>query len=214
MFLRALRICDPEFYDMEIDKIFEIGNNLKYPEHFIKVAFNKAKKTFYSLEPRNDFRFSNLLVLPYFSNLLNVPRLLTHFNVNVVFNYPCSIRSFLIKNSPVNKCGCIYEIPCKDCDKKYIGQSGKEMKVRIQQHKYCVRTGNDSNALFIHLRDFNHVIDWVNAKEIVFCSDLVKRNLIESSFIKNNPNNLLNISPGMYKLDSYLIKLIAQQFSP
>ena len=36
-------------------------------------------------------------------------------------------------------------------------------ETRLKQHKYSVRTGQESNALFVHLRDTKHCIDWDNA---------------------------------------------------
>ena len=87
----------------------------------------------------------------------------------------------------------------------YIGQTGKELSLRIKQHKYCIRMGNINNALFLHRNDNNHNINWLGAKELVYCRDLVTRNIIESSFIKVNFQNLFNISPGMYKLDKKIL---------
>ena len=68
-----------------------------------------------------------------------------------------------------------------------------------------------SNALFVHINNLDHMIGWNNAKEIMFCNDMIKRNIIESSVIKLFNNNLLNISNGLYKLDDWLIKHICKQ---
>ena len=107
----------------------------------------------------------------------------------------------LIKNSPTQESGCIYEIPCNNCNKIYIGQSGKTLSTRIQQHKYNVRVGNMSSSLFQHMNDCNHSINWKEAKEIIYCKNIVKRNIIESCIIKKKCNVLIITSPGMYKLE-------------
>ncbi|XP_069941993.1 uncharacterized protein [Cherax quadricarinatus] len=52
MFLRALRICSPEFIDEEISKIYKIGNDLKYPRNVIDKSFKVARNTFYN--PKRD----------------------------------------------------------------------------------------------------------------------------------------------------------------
>ena len=157
------------------------------------------------------FNHNNLLVLPFDNRFLSLPRILKVFNVNVVFKNSATVRSFLVKNSPFEKTGCIYEIPCNNCDKKYIGQSGKVLATRINQHKYCVRVGNMSSALFLHMNNCNHSIDWRNSKEMLFCNDIVKRNIIESSIIKFKSDCVLNISKGLYKLDNWIIKGIVKQ---
>ena len=93
-----------------------------------------------------------------------------------------------------------------------LGQTGKELSTRLGQHKYSIRTAQASSALFIHLSNFNHVIDWINAKEILYCKDITSRNIIESGFIKEFSANLLNVSPGMYKLDNFMISEIVKRF--
>ena len=119
----------------------------------------------------------------------------------------------LIKNSPKQTSGCIYEIPCNQCNKKYVGQSGKELAIRIKQHKYNVRTGSMASSLFQHMNEENHSINWNAAKEIMYCKDSVKRNIIESCIIKKNYMELLNTSPGLYKLDELLIDNICKQLA-
>ena len=136
--------------------------------------------------------------------------MLKPFGVHVVFKNN-TLKNILINNSPTNKNGCIYEIPCNECNKKYIGQSGKELEQRIKQHKYNVRIGNTASGLFQHMNEFNHGINWKEAREIIYCKDIVKRNIIESCIIKKNCNELLNISPGMYKLDEIVLNNIFKQ---
>ena len=213
MFLRALRICTPEFLDDEFKKIYEIAFNLKYPKFLIDIALKKARKTFYSVEDRI-FDLKNILTLPFNISFMNIPKLLKDFNVNVIFKNQNTVKTLLIKNSPTVNKGCIYEIPCRDCDKCYLGQSGKDISVRLKQHQYAVRTGNTSNALFVHIWDNDHNINWEGAREIGHCKDIVKRNIIESSLIKANSGRIFNLSPGLYKLDSFIVRKIIEQFKP
>ena len=149
---------------------------------------------------------------PFNSNFLGIVNLLKYFRINVVFKNASSVRSIFIKNSPNSSPGSIYTIPCKDCNQKYIGQTGKELELRIKQHQYSVRTGQLSNALFVHMNDNNHSIDW-NASSVVFCcGNLVQRNLIESALIKCFNDNIMNVSPGLFKLDSYIVNVLAKKF--
>ena len=124
MFLRALRICSPEFIDEEIDHIFDIGKNLKYPEYVIQTAFKQARNTFYSSTEKTKFDKNNLLVLPYSTNFENIPKLLKAFQINVVFSNKYTLRNMFIKNSPECTVGSVYKIECRDCDSFYIGQTG------------------------------------------------------------------------------------------
>ena len=207
MFLRALRVCSPVFLQEEFERIYSISEKLKYPKYFIDCALQKAQKTFYSVNQKEPFNHKNLLVLPYSDYLKNVPRFCKNFDINVVFRFPNTLRNIMIKNSPEVLSGCIYEIPCKDCSSSYYGQSGKGIATRIKQHQYSVRTGQMSNALFLHTNHFNHRIDWDKARVILYCNNSTKRNIIESSLIKTK-NDLINVSQGMYKLDSFVVKEI------
>ena len=173
-------------------------------------AYNNAKVTFYSNRDREPFSIKNMLVLPYHKNFKELPSLLKYFNINIVFSNPNTIEKMLIKNSPSQASCCLYTIPCKDCDKKYLGQTSKGLKTRLGQHKYSVRTAQSSNAIFIHFSHFNHRVDWANGKEIMFCNDYVSRNVIESALIKTYSANLMNLSPGMYKLDNLIIEKIVK----
>lgn len=212
MFLRALRICSPQFIDDEFKTIYDIGVMLKYPKAFLDKSLNVAKKSFYRPERLPAFDVKNMLVLPYNSKFIQVPHLLKFFNVNVAFSNNCTIKKLLIKNSPDQvEHSCVYKIPCKDCDKFYIGQTGKDLPTRIKQHKYSVRTGQVSNALFVHLRDMNHCIDWSNASSMFPCNNLLNRNIVESSFIKQSDNNIINLSSGLYKLDRFISNMIYRQ---
>ena len=81
MFLRAFRVCSPEFLQHELDTIFNISKKLKYPYNFIERALYKARKTFYLMTYREPFNNQNLLVLPYNSAFKNVPRFYKAFNI-------------------------------------------------------------------------------------------------------------------------------------
>ena len=102
--------------------------------------------------------------------------------------------------------------PVKYVHEFYIGQTGKDLNMRIKQHKYSIRYGQESNALFVHLRDFGHSIDWKNANSLVPCKGVTERNIIESSFIKQSINNSINMSTGLYKLDPLIIKAICEKY--
>ena len=212
MFLRALRICSPEYMDEEMAKIYRIASDLRYPKTIIDKALYRARKSFRNNEEKVPYSSKNLLVLPFNENFNNITGLLRNLNVNVAFSNNNVLKNKLIKNSPVNSAGCVYNIPCKQCDMVYIGQTGKDLSVRIKQHKYSVRTGQESNALFVHMRDKNHPIDWEKASKIANSKLTVDRNIIESSLIKQNSNKVLNLSPGLYKLDPIITKKIADKY--
>ena len=74
MFLRALRVCNPEHIDEEITFSFNITNKLKYPKYFIDICFTKAKHILYktSISSNKFENDKNILVLPYNINLAKI----------------------------------------------------------------------------------------------------------------------------------------------
>ena len=104
-------------------------------------------------------------------------------------------------------------MPCNHCSKKYVGQSGKDLMTRLKQHRYNVRVGNTASSLFQHMNECNHTINWNEAKVIMNCKDIVKRNIIESCIIKKNFNELLNTSPGIYRLDELFVNNFFKQLT-
>ena len=57
----------------------------------------------------------------------------------------------------------VYEVACKDCDQKYIGETKRTMKKWLTEHKYAVRRGDEKNGIAVHANKFNHSIDWESA---------------------------------------------------
>ena len=77
---------------------------------------------------------------------------------------------------------------CGDCPNFYVGETGREFKTRLREHKDNVRLGRESSALFTHVRDSNHAIDWGGAGLVYKSRDTNKRLVVESALIKTLPN--------------------------
>ncbi len=105
-------------------------------------------------------------------------------------------------------------MPCKDCNRFYIGQTGKTLEQRKKQYKYSVRAGQESNALFVHVRDTNHCIDRENCKKVIRSKSFVERNVLESSLIKHTCKDNLNLSEGLFNLDNYITGKISKNVLP
>ena len=75
------------------------------------------------------------------------------------------------------QCECVYEIPCKNGTKSYVGETGRAFGIRFYKHRKeaeqmsCKRfkraTRKDSvdklyksSAITDHVAQYNHVIDW------------------------------------------------------
>ena len=52
----------------------------------------------------------------------------------------------------------VYQVPCKDCCKVYIGETKRTLKTRISEHKQAVKKGNEKNGIAVHAHTTNHNI--------------------------------------------------------
>ena len=70
----------------------------------------------------------------------------------------------------------------------YIGQTGKNVELRLNQHKDAVRLAPAKNAVFKHVRDTNNALNWRAAK-LVFKSNVESHRLaVESDLVRTIPN--------------------------
>ena len=206
MFLRAFRICDPEYFDTEIKRIFDIGRKLCYPLTFLESCFNKTKRRFYEGSQRDSIVLVNILSLPFRHEFCPLVNLLKVFNINVIFKYEDTIRNIVIKNSPESNTNIgVYNVPCKDCNLIYVGQSGKLLSERLKQHKYNIRTANESSALFKHQQNQCHLMNWNNSKVVFKCNDTIVRLIVEGAIIKLTNN--MNLCNGLFKIDNILLSI-------
>jgi len=76
----------------------------------------------------------------------------------------------------------VYKVPCANCDKTYIGETGRKFGVRLQEHRTEVEsktrrtftrshrasslTEHNKSALTDHATQENHVINWSQAMVI------------------------------------------------
>ncbi len=95
----------------------------------------------------------------------------------------------LTKNKPsIDSEAGIYKIPCKDCNLVYIRETGRNIDTRIKEHRYAVKRGDDNNAIYRHVLNKDHTIDWNNSQLLYKCNDLKKRRIIETICIEKYDN--------------------------
>ena len=76
--------------------------------------------------------------------------------------------------------GIIYKIPCKDCEKVYIGEMGRIMKKRVSKHRQAVRNCDMNNGVAAHVHKEDQRIDWEGAQVIGQQESYWKRGSMEA----------------------------------
>ena len=146
--------------------------------------------------------------------MINLKKSLKVFEINVIFKYSNTIKNILIKNSPDNIIGSIYKINCNNnnCNAFYIGQTGRELKIRIKEHAKAVKNHDQNNSLFNHYLDTGHSFDFDNYSIVKNIRSFNKRNLLESYLILKTNKNNINLQPGLYSIDKILYSYLEKEF--
>lgn len=204
MFLRALRLCDPEFINEELNYISTSFGKLAYPDHFISTALSQARRKFYSdqvTQPNNDNSFKTLSI-PHTDQTKTIVPVFAAHNIKIVNKCSNSLKHNLVKTRPSsdsNEIPGTYVIPCKDCPQAYVGQTGRPFSVRLQEHQRYVKLAKENSAVFSHSFHFNHAIDWKSAKIVYKSGNLNNRLIVESALIKHIDN--FNQTDGVGAVD-------------
>ena len=156
-------------------------------------------------ENTEDNRENRTLCVPYVRGLsekiANVCRSIKGVNMRAVFK-PCrTIRQMLVRvknRIPEDRRkGVIYEIPCQDCEKVYIGETGRTLKKRVSEHKQAVRKFNMNNGVATHVHNEDHRIDWEGAKVIGQQEFYWKRRVTEAIMIYQHNQQTMNLDCGL-----------------
>lgn len=209
MFLRAYRICDGSFLQVEINYIQKTFQGLGYPPPVIERVHSKVRSKFYTpLVHREPLSPKPTVRLPHnqFTEKYMAPTLRAQ-NLRVANPSYNSIGSKIVRRRPSSTVNCgVYIIPCSECELSYVGQTGKDLGVRLQQHRDAVRLAKWENALYRHSFETLHAINWNGARLLYKSSDEFKRLCVESSLIMHVPN--FNLTLGSSSIDKFSGKLI------
>ena len=125
----------------------------------------------------------------------------------LVFKYPNTIKSLLSNNkSPDLFCNsCVYKTSCKDCNEVYFGETGRDINVRVKEHKADFFKCKCSNALFSHSSDSGHSIDFNSIRIIYKYNNLKRHRIVESVLIQPHSDHVLNQNRGFYECNSFTL---------
>ena len=107
----------------------------------------------------------------------------------------------------VNHNSVVYSIPCGGCPKEYIGETGRGMKKRINEHRRDVKNHNTANSLVRHIEQSNHLPKWEAATEVEVGLKKNMRRAIEAALITTKNKDISNHREGFVRWAGYAAKL-------
>ena len=178
----------------EEDKVLEEENIKKalaqcgYPEWTIEKVKtqkdqHKTNKKITRTE-ENKGKSRGMVVLPYVKGFTErLSRIFKKHGFSTGMKPHRTLRNMLVhpkdKRDPLQTAEAIYEIPCKNCPKSYIGETGRLFRTRLSEHKAETEKLSANNytrsqrkastsevfksAITEHVAASNHVIGWDEA---------------------------------------------------
>ena len=196
LFGRAEKLCSTiDEKDRERKHITSALETNGYPKQVIRRIGNKpVDGNSNSLRDKDDPKAT--VVIPYVRHVSEcVRRILNRLNVRTCFKPRRTLRHMLVHPkdpTPARSVsGVVYRIPCSDCDRAYIGQTGRTLDHRIKEHKRgytCEETV--TSAVAEHSMNQQHKIDWDGAEVIAREQGWYKRCFLESWSIRSNRHSM------------------------
>ena len=142
-----------------------------------------------------------------------------------------TLRKLLVhpkdKRDPLSTTGCIYEVPCANCNESYVGETGRRLETRLNEHKketekvekskrnFTRQTRKQSeseqskSAIADHAVQHNHVINWQDAKILAKECVADVRHIKEAIWIRRRAPNTMNRDEGAHYLSHVYDPLLA-----
>ena len=169
------------------------------------------------------------VTLPYVRGVSEVlQRVFRRQGVSTTLKPHRTLRQQLVhpkdKRPPQETAGVVYEIPCKDCDKVYVGETGRRFGVREKEHKKDVEqlegvkytrsqrksslAEQHQSALTDHAAQTNHTIDWDGVKLPAKDPNWNIRGIKEAIAIKKRGPLAINRDGGRHHLPDVYSSLL------
>jgi len=91
---------------------------------------------------------------------------------------------------PMSHHGVIYKISCHDCEASYIGQTKRQLRIRINEHNFDIRKKNGSLSIISEHRLNQNDFEWDNVKIIDNEPSYRKRLISEMIYIKKTTTGI------------------------
>ena len=206
----------------------------RYDNHFRKYWANSVfllvimKKNYWCCRTKGYNTLANISV-PYYSALSKPLRQISdRHNISLTFTSNRNLRNILTKTKtqppPHTTRNVIYQIPCKDCNATYCGQTRRPLHLRLSEHQRFTNnsksfTSTDlqyTSAVAHHAHTTGHTIDFKSTHILSSLTKSSQLDLIEHAAIKIIcPSlNKLHSTPNINNQWTDLLPTIKNSFRP
>ena len=143
------------------EEMFSLRYNLhrnNYPESITSAPRNLDRRV------EDNTRKLTTVCLPYVKGLAErIQKICRSYDIRTVFTSGSTLRRYLFRVKPPTEFNmtknCVYSIPCS-CGKIYKGETGRPLKVRLEEHRKATVRGEIERSDHIWRGNGNHVPLW------------------------------------------------------
>jgi len=205
---RAFLLSHPMFHQKNIEFIIDILLLNGYP---LDLIFEKIRSRLKTLiyanknsnrnknkynKNRSDDINKKIMVIPYINKIselvaTTIDKSQYIIGYRVLNHLGGFIRAHKDRNHPLKNNNVVYKIMCKDCDASYVGQTKRQLKTRVNEHRYNL-TSLSANPSVIteHILQHSHSFDWESVRILDTETNFYKRSVSEMLHIKEQSNGL------------------------
>jgi len=204
---RAILLSHPTFQQDNLKMVIKVLLNNDYPIEFIFNTINSRLDYLFMKQKRERIISNNdnsnectdrkrWFTIPYIHSISNrfknitkdLDTKISYFSLNKLGSIIRGHKDILPNMSQKN---VVYKILCKDCDASYVGQTCRQLKTRISEHKNHIRWNTNTQSVITEHRINNdHDFDWDNVLILDKERFLGKRLISEMLYIKCQDNGL------------------------
>ncbi|KYM96667.1 hypothetical protein ALC62_12663, partial [Cyphomyrmex costatus] len=150
--------------DYSLNFIFDtINQRLKY------LVKNKFIVNDRPTNTQNNSRSVSWLTVPFVPGITEKFNRLNSSHLRVSYYSSNKLHEFIrVHKDPLpreKKSGVVYKISCKNCDASYVGQTCRQLKSRIAEHKNHIRWNTSTRSVITEPRlHEDHEFDWENVR--------------------------------------------------
>ncbi|KYN18349.1 hypothetical protein ALC57_09345 [Trachymyrmex cornetzi] len=212
---RAFLLSDYKFHSKNLIFIINTLLDNDYPITFIFETVNQRIKHLLKSKHVTQLTSTDISNNKETVSWLTVPFIPFHtekfkrFNCNdirVSYRSPNKMGKYIKVQKDALKKNCksnvVYKISCNDCDASYVGQTGRQLKTRISEHRNHIRHKSATRSVVTEHRLFNnHDFRWDDVKILDEEPIYRKRLISEMVNIKKQTNslNLQTDTEGLHK---------------
>ncbi|BHF84001.1 hypothetical protein SprV_0902715100 [Sparganum proliferum] len=142
--------------------------------------------------------------LPYIANVSEaVARTLQPLGIGIAHKPEATIRRLVMKpKTPLPRgetANVVYRIPCSSCEANYVGETGKRLQTRMDEHARAVRRMDQLSLVAEHCAAFDHAFAFQDAEVLGQGSDQTVRETLEAWHTTTTSINRCVTLPAAYQ---------------